>query len=107
MRWCGPRRWCRTATFGLAVVLLLGQPATAFYWYGWPGAGVTPPVTITARPNSQLPPDESIPPGTSGEPPEDLTDPKPTPEPGTLIAVAVGLATVGAVRRLRRSRPTE
>jgi hypothetical protein len=88
-------------------VLLLGQPAAAFYWYGWPGAGVTPPVTVTARPKNQLPPDETTPPGISPEPPEfpTPTDPHSIPEPGTLIAVAVGLAAVGMARRWRRGRP--
>lgn len=107
MKWCGPRARGRTALVG-AALLLLAQPATAFYWYGWPGSGVTPPETLTARPAERLPNAESTPPSIDGVPPDGGVtptgdpDPKAVPEPGTLLAVGTGLAALGLARTLRR-----
>ena len=110
MRRCGPRTRWRTAALGGAALLLLAQPATAFYWYGWPGSGVTPPENLTVRPAENLPNEETTPPTINGVPPDGIItptgdpDPQSIPEPGTLLAVGVGLATVGLVRKLRRGR---
>ena len=96
--------------------MLLAQPVTAFYWYGWPGSGVTPPVNLTVRPTETLPNAEITPPTLDGVPPDGIVvppdgavvpkgdpDPQFIPEPGTLLAVGLGLATVGLLRKLRRS----
>jgi len=88
---------------GATALLLLGQPAAAFYWYGWPGSGVTPAATITPI-TPKLPVGEETPPSITATPPDVPTDPKQIPEPGTLLATAVGLAAVGLARRWRRGR---
>ena len=89
---------------GAAALLLLGQPAAAFYWYGWPGSGLTPPATITPRTTPKLPVGEETPPNITTVPPDVPADPKQVPEPGTLLVTAVGLAAVGLARRWRRGR---
>ncbi len=107
MRRCGPRKWWRTVALGAAALLLLGQPAAAFYWYGWPGSGVTPAATITPitpRTTPKLPVGEETPPSITTIPPDVPIDPKQVPEPGTLLVTAIGLAAVGLARRWRRGR---
>jgi len=94
----------RNAALVGTVLLLLVQPAGAFYWYGWPGSGVTPAPTIATRPATKLPADEGTPATVTPKVPEVPTEPKQIPEPVTLLTVAVGLATVGLARRWRRSR---
>jgi hypothetical protein len=85
---------------GLAALVLVGQPATAFYWYGWPGSGELPRPLI---PRPSLPKsEEPLPKPPTPLPPDTPVTPREVPEPGTLLAAAVGLAAAGAARRWTR-----
>lgn len=105
MRWRGLKnRWPTSALralIGVAVLPLLAQPAAAFYWYGWPGSGVTEPPPLVPRPPTvQIVTEETPPPGMPDFPDPDVpTSPQEVPEPTTLVAAAVGLAAVALARR--------
>lgn len=88
-------RW--RVALGAVAGLLLAQPASAFYWYGWPGSGVTDPPVLVPRPAVKTV-SEVTPPPVVVDPP-DPPRPQDVPEPATLLAAAVGLAAVAAVRR--------
>jgi hypothetical protein len=84
--------------------------APAFYFKGWPGDGLkTPPSLIQpTAPSWSNPPsgrtdtDQHTPPNTPHESTDQPKPPTPqeTPEPGTLVLAAMGLAGMG-LRRFR------
>jgi len=91
----------RVLLIAIAVIALTCAPAHAFYWRDWPGSRIKLPDTLI--------PDD---PGSGGGPGGDF-DPGPgngggndphVPEPGTLLASAMGLALVG-LRQWRRRSP--
>lgn len=95
------------AAAGLAV-----SPAVAFYFPGWPGAGLpTPRVLIPTDTPSEGNPPSASPPLTEEESvnPPRSTDrglagsPSQTPEPGALTVAVIGLATIGVRVALRKS----
>ena len=66
----------------LAGLLLTAEPASAFYWYGWPGSQIPPGRTVIPPPHENSPGNPPDRPPVN--PPPDTTPPgSPTPEPST------------------------
>ncbi len=94
-----------------ALVLVAPDSAQAFYWYGWPGSGITEPPSLTPRPATEEVPSPNPSPFTPGFPgpprtpftPDNPHSPKEVPEPATLVIAGVGLGLVG-LRKLLKSR---
>lgn len=92
------------ATFGFFAAT---GPARAFYWFDWPGSGVTRVPTLVEEPNPANPPP---PPGGSVEPtpagPEVPIDqpggPNHVPEPATALLALAGLGALAA-RKWRKN----
>ena len=78
----------------IAMVIISAANAQAFYWPGWPGAGVTEPPSLTPK---QIV--EEFPPPKEPLDPKD--PPKQVPEPATLVIAGLGLGVLG----LRKLRP--
>ena len=90
------RRW-KLAGVALFIVLLAPSPTQAFYWPGWPGAGVTEPPSLTPRQIVR-----EVPPPTT--PTESTVPPKGVPEPATLVIAGLGLGVLGLRRVLKRKK---
>lgn len=92
---------------GVAVAFACSaRPATAFYFDGWPGAGVIPIVSLSA------PGATSVTVGTGTveigrveKPVGRVTPPPDVPEPLSLTLAGCGLAAVGAWRWRKTTRP--
>ncbi len=89
----------------IAIALVNGETAQAFYWVNWPGRGTsssgsggtsTGTVTTTGKSTGTT--------GGSGGTVSVTGDPSGSqiPEPATLVIGLVGLGSWGLVRRLRR-----
>ena len=83
------------ASAAVAMVVISAANAQAFYWPGWPGAGVAEPPSFTPK---QVV--EDFPPPKT---PLDPTDPpKQVPEPATLVIAGLGLGVLGLRKVLKR-----
>ncbi len=82
-----------------AMALALASPtsAQAFYWTGWPGAGVSEPPSLIPRQVVE----EFPPPKTPLDP---STPPKQVPEPATLVIAGLGLGVLGLRKVLKRKK---
>lgn len=81
----------------IAMMVISAANAQAFYWPGWPGAGVTEPPSFTPK---QVV--EEFPPPRE---PLDPTDPpKQVPEPATLVIAGLGLGVLGLRKVLKRKK---
>jgi MYXO-CTERM domain-containing protein len=92
-------RWRAGAAVG--VLLLACDPASAFYWHGWPGSHVTPPTTIVPPTVPPVGPPVVVPPVVPPAPPV-VPPPSPTPEPATALLGVVGLGALAARRILKK-----
>ena len=82
-----------------AAVVCVGQPASAFYWYGWPGSGVSDPPSLVPRSPTVQTVTEKTPPAVVVDYPDVPSGPKSVPEPASLLAATVGLAALAVARR--------
>jgi len=91
-------RYCtRLAVCVAAFLLLAPGSARAFYWPGWPGAGVTEPPSITPKQiEKELPPPKT--------PIDPVDPPKQVPEPATLVIAGLGLGALGLQRVWKRRK---
>jgi MYXO-CTERM domain-containing protein len=96
----------RIAAVAVVAAVLAAGPARAFYFDFGPGSGISRPKSlIPDRPDDWMnPPGIGYPKTPPPEPPEEPEKPHETPEPGTGIMAALGLAALAA-RRLRTRRP--
>src|SRR5262245_36934735 len=101
----------------IAVTLAVCAPASAFYWYDWPGSRI-PPVPSILPPDQGLPGNPPIPPRhtepmappikTDNPPPIKTQNPPPvgppeqTPEPATGLIGLLALGAVAAAKRWKR-----
>ena len=90
----------RKSLVGVALVVL-APPASAFYFDGWPGAGLTPHVSILSPGGKSVTIGLEETPKVE-KPVEPLPKPPEVPEPTGVALAACGLAAVGLWRRVRR-----
>ena len=87
-------------SLAIAALLWVAQPSPAFYFEGWPGAGLTPRVSILS------PGGKSVTIGLGETPkvetPTERLKPPEVPEPTGVALAACGMAAVGLWRRVRR-----
>jgi MYXO-CTERM domain-containing protein len=118
-KWKFGKAWTARAAAAVAVVLVAGGPARAFYWYGWPGSRLTVQQTLITPPHQETPGNPPVvvvtpPPGTGHTPPPPVGPPVPidqppvgpthTPEPSTALLGALGLGALATVRRWRKKQ---
>ncbi len=112
-----PARWVVRWLAAAVVCLAVSGTASAFFFRGWPGAGLPKPPTLV-KPGS--PPDTR---GTVSQPPGFGSEPQPgersgpsgggpvvpetpeAPEPGTAVLAALGVGVVALARRRLRIGP--
>ena len=86
-----------------AAVMAAPGAAQAFYWFGWPGSGMSEPPSITPRQcaNESPQPETPFGPRISEVPPE---TPKNVPEPATIVIAGLGLGVVGMRKWMKRQK---
>lgn len=96
----------------VAVLLVAGGSAHAFYWYDWPGSQIPKEPTLVTPPSLVSPniPDQPRQPGTPTPPvgppvPVDkppIGPPEHTPEPATGVIGLIGLGALAARKWLKK-----
>lgn len=84
-----------------AALFCVAQPASAFYFEGWPGAGLTPRVSILSPGGKSVTIGLGETPKVE-KPTERLKPPPEVPEPAGVALAVCGLAALSFWRRVRR-----